>query len=39
MKKATNMWEYKVGINVNIANFVCLWKPQLSTNCDIDGLK
>ena len=24
-----NVFEYKIGNNVNIANFVCLWKTRL----------
>ena len=26
MKETANIWEYKVGINAIIANFVCSWK-------------
>ena len=22
------MWDFKVGNNANIANFICLWKPD-----------
>ena len=29
MKKTANIWEYKVGTNVIIANFVRLWKTQV----------
>ena len=25
-KEVTNIWEYKIGSNANIANFVCLWE-------------
>ena len=25
-KEAANVWEYKIGINTNIANYVLLWK-------------
>ena len=28
-KETVNMWEYKVGNNANIANFVCLWETRL----------
>ena len=28
-KETANIWEYKVCMNGNIANFVCLWKCQL----------
>ena len=30
MKENAYLWEYKVGINVIIANFVCLWKCQMN---------
>ena len=29
MKKTANIWEYKVGINAIIANFVCMWKTRI----------
>ena len=29
MKKTSNIWECKVGINANIANFMCLWKCRI----------
>ena len=29
-KENAIMWEYKVGNNANIDNFVRLWKPRLS---------
>ena len=29
MKKTTAFWEYKVGINAIIANFVCMWKNRI----------
>ena len=29
MKKTANIWEYKVGINAIIADFVCLWKCRM----------
>ena len=29
MKKTANAWEYKVGINAIIANFVCMWKSRI----------
>ena len=32
-KETGNLWEYKVGNNDNIANFVCLWKPRLDETC------
>ena len=28
-KETTSEWEYKVGNNGNVANFVVLWKPRL----------
>ena len=28
--KDKNIWEYKVGNNGNIANFVCLWKTRIA---------
>ena len=28
-KEIANIWEYKVGNNANIANFVRLWKPRM----------
>ena len=28
MKESVNIWEYKVGINAIIANFVCMWKSR-----------
>ena len=28
-KETTNVWEYKVGNNANIASFVLLWKIRL----------
>ena len=28
-KETANIWEYKVGNNANIANFVYLWKTQV----------
>ena len=28
-KETANIWEYKVGNNANIANFVRLWKTRL----------
>ena len=31
INKTANIWEYKVGINAIIANFVCLWKCRLRT--------
>ena len=31
------MWEYKVGINVIISNFVCMWKSRISTNAPYGG--
>ena len=27
--KTVILWEYKVGINAIIANFVCIWKSRL----------
>ena len=27
--ETANIWEYKVGNNVNIANFMCLWKTRM----------
>ena len=32
MKETANIWEYKVGNNGNIANFVCLWKCRITCN-------
>ena len=29
MKKTVTLWEYKVGINAIIANFVCMWKSRM----------
>ena len=36
MNKMANIWEYKVSINAIIANFVCVWKSQIPTQCDTD---
>ena len=30
MKKTANIWEYKVGINAIIANFVCMGKTRIA---------
>ena len=30
MKETSNIWEYQVGINAIIANFVCFWKCRTS---------
>ena len=30
MKKTANLWDYKVGINAIIANFVHLWKFRMN---------
>ena len=31
MKKTINIWEYEVGSNAIIANFVCMWKSPIHT--------
>ena len=33
-KETTNIWDYKVGNNGNIANFVCLWKNPFNGSID-----
>ena len=42
-KETVNIWEYKVGNNANIANFMCLWKtwmlyliPQFVLKCGLN---
>ena len=31
MKKTATMWEYKVGNNAIIANFMCMWKSRITS--------
>ena len=32
MKKTANIWEYKVGVNAIIANFMFIWKSRKNQN-------